>query len=64
LDVQDVIGWTPLHHAATHGHTECVKFLLDNKASTSLMTRQRETIAQFITRIEHPEIIAILENAV
>lgn len=33
MNARDYCGWTPLHEACNHGHTDVVSTLLDSKAN-------------------------------
>lgn len=39
-------GWTPLHWAAKRGHSSIVKYLVQEGADTTLLTKKGETAAQ------------------
>ncbi len=43
IDVQDNEGWCPLHAAASCGHEEIVRFLLESSANPGLVNNEGDT---------------------
>ena len=43
INVRDKSGWTPLHRAAARGHTEVVRFLLEQDADIDAVNSSGDT---------------------
>ncbi len=54
-------GWTPLHQAAAHGHTELVKLLLAHGADKQAINENHLTPLQLAEQNKHPEIVKLLQ---
>jgi ankyrin repeat protein len=42
LNVEDKIGWTPLHHAVRNNALNAIEFLLDNGVDDTRLSKQFE----------------------
>ncbi len=41
-------GYTPLHYASRHGHTDCVKLLLSHGATVDSLSQKKEYVARLV----------------
>jgi ankyrin repeat protein len=55
-------GYTPLHDAIWHGHTECAKILLDAGVDTSLKAWDGMTPLDLARKLGYQDIIALFQN--
>ncbi|WP_298238518.1 ankyrin repeat domain-containing protein [uncultured Algibacter sp.] len=55
-------GYTPLHDAIWHGHTEAAKLLIDAGARLDLKAYDGDTPLDFAKRYQYNDIIALIEN--
>lgn len=53
-------GWTPLHYAATSGHTEMVKLLIEEHAFIDAQSPNLTTPLMMAARMRHPAVVRIL----
>ena len=56
-------GWTPLHYAATHGHLEIIKLLLDNHAYIDAESPNGSTPLMMAAHYGTPEAVKLLLEA-
>lgn len=42
MNIEDINGWTPLHHAVRNNALNAIEFLLDNGVDDSRLTKQHE----------------------
>ncbi|KAJ6559966.1 ankyrin repeat-containing domain protein, partial [Mycena capillaripes] len=53
-------GWTPLHFAATNGHTQIVRFLVERHANVNLPEKGELTPVHIAARDGHADIVRLL----
>ncbi len=58
----DIEQFTPLMYAASEGHAEVVKTLLDHHADITLKDKDGDTAENFAAQNNHPEIAALLKS--
>ena len=56
-------GYTPLHDAIWHGHTEAAKVLIDAGARTDLKNYEGDTPLELAKRYKYMDIVRYLEKA-
>lgn len=67
VNVRDANGYTALHHAASRGDVEMIRYLIEKGADVTVVSRKGETTADMangpIQRVRpYPEAIALLES--
>ena len=67
VDVRDANAYTALHHAASRGDNELIRYLVGRGADVTLLSRKGQTTADMangpIQRVPpYPETIALLES--
>jgi ankyrin repeat protein len=63
VNLANLTGFTPLHHAAERGSAAAARVLLEAGADPVWPTNAGETPAQVAVRTDHPEVAAIIEEA-
>jgi len=59
-NIQDVNGWTPLHHAAWEGHLNVVKLLLEHGANPNVQDNDGETPLHSAVKGCHVDVARVL----
>ncbi len=67
VNARDANGYTALHHAASRGDVEMIRYLIEKGADVTVVSRKGETTADMangpIQRVRpYPEAIALLES--
>lgn len=60
-NIKNYKGKTPLHYAATYGHTEAVQFLLAHSADKTIVSDQGKTALEYAEKYAHAEIVLLLK---
>jgi len=63
LDTQDFHGDTPLHDAASHGHEEAAKVLVEAGSNASIRNRDGKDAAKVALDAGYPRVATIIQNA-
>jgi len=63
VNVANLTGFTPLHHAAENGSLEAAQALLQAGADPGLLSGAGETAADVARRRNHPEVAAAIDAA-
>jgi hypothetical protein len=63
VNLANLTGFTPLHHAAEHGSAAAAKALLEAGADPAWPNNAGETPAQVAERTDHAEVAAIIGEA-
>jgi ankyrin repeat protein len=67
VNARDANGYTALHHAASRGDMEMIRYLVDHGADVTVVSRKGETVADMangpVQRVRpYPEAVALLEE--
>ena len=67
VNMRDANGYTALHHAASRGDMEMIRYLVDHGADVTVVSRKGETVADMangpVQRVRpYPEAVALLEE--
>ena len=60
--IQTQYGWAPLHWAASYGHIDCVKLLLEAGAEPNTVSDQRVTPLDLATQADQSIVIEVLHK--
>ena len=59
VNSQNNIGWTPLHKATDHGHTEVVKLILNEGGSVTIYDKWKRSVVDVANQKNQKQIIEI-----
>ena len=67
VNARDANGYTALHHAASRGDVEMIRYLVEHGADVMVVSRKGETVADMangpVQRVRpYPEAVALLEE--
>jgi ankyrin repeat protein len=63
INLANLTGFTPLHHAAEAGSKEAAALLIARGANVSLRNRHEQTPEQTASASNHPEVAEMLRQA-
>lgn len=63
VDKMDLLGFTPMHHAARHGHWNCVSFLISFGANIWTMDNDMHTPLDIAALENREDLVKLLDAA-